>query len=76
MHDVTLPELGWVSPYGVYDLAANAGWVAVGIGHDRASFAVATIRRWWHRTGRARYPQARLLITADGGGSNGARLRL
>ena len=77
MHDFALPELGRVSPYGVYDLAQNAGWVAVGIDHDTAAFAVATIRRWWHSTGRARYPQARrLLITADGGGSNGARVRL
>jgi transposase len=77
VHDFVIPELGRVSPYGVYDLAANAGWVAVGIDHDTAAFAVATIRRWWHSTGRARYPRARrLLICADGGGSNGARLRL
>jgi hypothetical protein len=77
VHDFPLPELGRVSPYGVYDLAANAGWVSVGIDHDTAAFAVATIRRWWERTGGRRYPQARrLLITADGGGSNGSRLRL
>src|SRR5215472_2361562 len=77
VHDFPLPELGRVSPYGVYDLAANAGWVSVGIDHDTAAFAVATIRRWWERTGRRRYAQARrLLITADGGGSNGSRLRL
>ena len=77
VHDFVLPELGRVSPYGVYDLAANAGWVSVGIDHDTAAFAVASIRRWWERAGRPRYPQARrLLITADGGGSNGSRLRL
>jgi transposase len=77
VHDFPLPGLGRVSPYGVYDLAANAGWVSVGLDHDTAAFAVATIRRWWERTGQARYPQAqRLLITADGGGSNGSRLRL
>ncbi len=76
-HDFVIPELGRVSPYGVYDLAANAGWVGVGIDHDTAAFAVATIRRWWAGAGRARYPGARrLVITADGGGSNGARLRL
>jgi Rhodopirellula transposase DDE domain len=77
VHDFVIPELGRVSPYGVYDLAANAGWVSVGIDHDTAAFAVATIRRWWEGAGRARYPGARrLLITADGGGSNGARVRL
>jgi len=77
MHDFPVPGLGRVSPYGVYDLAANAGWVNVGSDHDTAAFAVASIRRWWERTGRQRYPQAhRLLITADGGGSNGSRLRL
>jgi len=77
MHDFPIPELGRVSPYGVYDLAANAGWVNVGIDHDTAAFAVESIRRWWDRAGRARYPQAgRLLLTADGGGSNGSRVRL
>ena len=77
MHDFPLDGLGRVSPYGVYDLAANAGWVSVGVDHDTAAFAVATIARWWERTGRPRYPHARrLLITADGGGSNGARTRL
>jgi len=77
MHDFAIPELGRVSPYGVYDLAANAGWVSVGIDRDTAAFAVATIRRWWRGAGRARYPAARrLLITADGGGSNGSRVRL
>jgi hypothetical protein len=77
VHDFVVPELGRVSPYGVYDLAANAGWVTVGIDHDTAAFAVASIRRWWERAGRQRYPHAhRLLITADGGGSNGSRTRL
>jgi len=77
VHDFVLPELGRASPYGVYDLAANAGWVGVGIDHDTAAFAVASIGRWWERTGRRRYCAARrLLITADGGGSNGSRLRL
>jgi len=77
VHDFVLPELGRVSPYGVYDLAANAGWVSVGIDHDTATFAVASIRRWWQEAGQARYPAApRLLITADGGGSNGSRVRL
>ena len=69
--------LGRAAPYGVYDLAANTGWVSVGVDHDTASFAVETIRRWWHAMGSERYPQAtRLMITADGGGSNGSRLRL
>jgi hypothetical protein len=77
VYDFKIPELGRVTPYGVYDLAANAGWVSVGIDHDTAAFAVATIRRWWEPSGRTRYPAAtRLLITADGGGSNGARTRL
>ena len=76
VHDFAIPELGRVSPYGVYDLAANAGWVTVGIDHDTATFAVASSRRWWQGAGRARYPTARrLLITADGGGSNGSRVR-
>jgi hypothetical protein len=77
VHDFVIPELGRVSPYGVYDLQHNTGWVSVGTDHDTAAFAVASIRRWWHSMGQAAYPQAqRLLITADGGGSNGARLRL
>ena len=77
VHDFKIPELGRATPYGVYDLAANAGWVGVGIDHDTATFAVATIRRWWAQAGRARYPAGtRLLITADGGGSNGSRTRL
>jgi hypothetical protein len=77
VHDFVIPELGRAAPYGVYDIADNAGWVSVGIDHDTASFAVNAIRRWWQAMGRARYPQAtRLLITADCGGSNGVRLRL
>ncbi len=77
VHDVPLPGLGRVSPYGVYDLAANEGWVNVGIDHDTAAFAVESIRRWWLRAGRGRYPHARrLLLTADGGGSTSSRTRL
>jgi hypothetical protein len=77
VHDFLIKELGRAVPYGVYDLAANAGWVNLGIDHDTATFAVHSIRRWWQEIGRARYPTAtRLLITADGGGSNGSRLRL
>jgi hypothetical protein len=77
VHDFLIKELGRAVPYGVYDLAANAGWVSVGMNHDTAAFAVQTIRRWWQEVGRRRYPGARrLLITADGGGSNGSRLRL
>src|SRR5919199_2909661 len=77
VHDFVLPELGRVTPYGVYDLAANAGWVSVGIDRDTAAFAVASIRSWWQEVGQARYGQVdRLLITADGGGSHGSRVRL
>jgi hypothetical protein len=77
VHDFIDPELGKVSPYGVYDLTANEGWVGVGIDHDTAEFAVQTIRRWWLEMGRPLYPKAkRLLITADCGGSNGYRVRL
>ena len=77
VHDFVRPGWGRVSPYGIYDVTANAGWVTVGIDHDTASFAVASIRHWWETRGRARYPTARrLLITADGGGSNGSRVRL
>ena len=69
--------VGKVSPYGVYDLARNEGWVSVGITHDTAEFAGESIRRWWLRMGQRAYPSAKeLLITADGGGSNGARVRL
>jgi hypothetical protein len=77
VHDFLIKELGRATPYGVYDLAANVGWVGVGMNNDTASFAVQTIRRWWQAVGRERYPFAtRLTITADGGGSNGSRLRL
>jgi len=77
VHDFLIKELGRATPYGVYDLASNAGWVSVGMSCDTAAFAVATIRRWWLETGRLRYPFAtRLVITADGGGSNGSRVRL
>jgi hypothetical protein len=77
VHDFVIPELGRAAPYGVYDIAANAGWVSVGIDHDTGAFAVNAIRSWWKLMGRERYPTARtLLITADGGGSNGSRVRL
>jgi len=77
VHDFLIKELGRAVPYGIYDLAANAGWVSVGMSHDTAAFAVQTIRRWWTEIGSTRYPEAtRLVITADGGGSNGSRLRL
>jgi Rhodopirellula transposase DDE domain len=77
VHDFLDPEFGKAIPYGVYDLAANTGWVSVGTDHDTSAFAVATIRTWWHRVGAPAYPHARrLLITADGGGSNGYRTRL
>ena len=77
VHDFLIPALGRATPYGVYDLARNTGWVSVGMDHDTAAFAVESIRRWWHSMGRPVYPKAsRLLITADAGGSNGPRLRL
>jgi transposase len=70
-------ELGKVCPYGVYDLTRNQGWVSVGTDHDTAQFAVGSLRRWWYHMGRKVYPQAaKLLITADGGGSNASRNRL
>ena len=70
-------EAGKAVPYGVYDVGANTGWVSVGTDADTAEFAVESIRRWWNITGRLLYPAAdKLLISADGGGSNGARLRL
>ena len=76
-HDFMDRDLGKVNPYGVYDQSANVGWVSVGTDHDTAEFAVESIRRWWLKMGAARYPQAHdLLITADGGGSNGYRVRL
>lgn len=77
VHDFEDKELGKGIPYGVYDITANNGWVSVGVDHDTAQFAVATLRQWWRRMGRCAYPEARrLLITADGGGSNGSRNRL
>ena len=76
-HDFIDPKLGKAIPYGVYDLRENAGWVSVGITHDTASFAVKTITHWWNQMGKKVYPKAKsLLITADSGGSNGARTRL
>ena len=77
MHDFKIPELGRASPYGVYDIGDNRDWVSVGMDHDTASFAVNAIRRWWRTMGKDRYPDSKiLLINADGGGSNGVRLRL
>ncbi|MEK9140093.1 MAG: ISAzo13 family transposase [Nitrospirota bacterium] len=76
IYDFLEPELGKAIPYGVYDLTSNQGWVSVGIDHDTARFAVEAIRRWWQKMGAKRYRRARrLLITADGGGSNGSRCR-
>lgn len=77
VHDFPNKELGKAIPYGVYDLACNEGWVSVGIDHDTAEFACASIQRWWKEMGAARFPRAtKLLITADGGGSNSSRNRL
>ena len=77
VHDFLDPEKGKAIPYGVYDLARNVGWVSVGVDHDTAAFAVATIRGWWREMGRKSYPGARsVLIVADSGGSNGSRVRL
>ena len=81
VHDFVIPATattgGKAIPYGIYDLHRNEGWVSVGIDHDTASFAVRSIQRWWQHMGRPAYRQAQsLLITADAGGSNGARLRL
>jgi hypothetical protein len=79
VHDFVIPGAagGKAIPYGVYDLHRDEGWVSVGIDHDTATFAVRSIRRWWRQMGRPVYPAATtLLITADAGGSNGARLRL
>src|SRR6202166_371363 len=77
VHDFLVKELGRAVPYGIYDLAANAGWVSVGMNHDTSAFAVQTIRRWWQDIGCKRYPDTkRLTITCDGGGSNGSRVRL
>jgi len=77
VHDFLDKELGRANPYGIYDVGSNTGWVSVGTDHDTASFAVETIRRWWNTMGKQRYPEAaQLMITADGGGSNGSRVRL
>jgi hypothetical protein len=77
VHDFIDPRLGRAVPYGVYDITNNVGWVSVGTDHDTASFAVRAIRRWWRTMGKKRHPAARrLLISADGGGSNGHRVRL
>ena len=76
-HDFPDPELGKAIPYGVYDIEHNEAWVSVGVNHDTAEFAVASIRQWWKQLGRKRYKKPnRLLITADSGGSNGSRNRL
>jgi len=77
VHDFPDKKLGKAIPYGVYDLANNEGWVSVGTNHDTAEFAAASIGRWWREMGRQRFPRAtRLMITADGGGSNSSRSRL
>lgn len=77
IHDFVDQELGKAIPYGVYDVTHNEGWVSVGIDHDTAQFAVQAIKRWWQTMGKHRYPHAsKLLITPDGGGSNGSRCRL
>jgi hypothetical protein len=77
VHDFVDPKLGRATPYGVYDIADDKGWVSVGIDHDTAAFAVNAIRSWWISMGRERYARAQILtITADGGGSNGSRVRL
>jgi transposase len=77
VHDFQDPAFGKAIPYGVFDVTNNQGWVSVGIDHDTARFATATIRRWWRQMGIRRFPAAKqLMITADGGGSNAARSRL
>ena len=77
VHDFIDKELGRANPYGVYDIGADEAWVSVGTDHDTSAFAVQTIRRWWFSMGKERYAQAKqLVITADGGGSNGHRVRL
>jgi transposase len=77
VYDFPISGLGRATPYGVYDVGANRGWVNVGIDHDTAAFAVESIRRWWNEVGQVQYRGAkRLLISADGGGSNGSRVRL
>jgi hypothetical protein len=77
VHDFPDPKLGKAIPYGIYDLASNQGWLSVGIDHDTGEFACASIYRWWSEMGSARFPRAsKLLITAEGGGSNSSRNRL
>jgi hypothetical protein len=77
VHDFPDPKMKKAIPYGVYDLTRNEGWVSVGLDHDTARFATASIKRWWRKMGRNRYPRAReLLITADCSGSNSSRTRL
>lgn len=77
VHDFKIPELGRVAPYGIYDMTHNMGWVNVGIDHDTSAFAVESIRRWWTSMGKELYPEAKqLMVTADGGGSNGYRIKL
>jgi hypothetical protein len=77
VHDFVDQHLGNAMPYGVYDMTQNCGWVSVGVDHDTAEFAVATVQQWWQRMGQQMYPQAQqVLMTADGGGSNGRRSRL
>lgn len=77
VHDFMDKRLGKAIPYGVYDMTQNCGWVSVGVDHDTAEFAMASVQQWWQRMGKQMYPQAQqVLITADGGGSNGRRSRL
>jgi len=77
VYDFIDKDLGKAIPYGVYDVGNNEGWVSVGISHDTASFAVATIRNWWYEMGEEKFSRSnRILITADGGGSNSSRSRL
>jgi transposase len=77
VHDFKIPELGRVAPYGIYDMTHNIGWVNVGIDHDTSAFAVESVRRWWYSMGKDLYPAAKqLMVTADGGGSNGYRIKL
>ncbi len=77
VYDFVDKEPGRVNPYGVYDIADNSAWVSVGTDHDTATFAVSTIRRWWFSMGRDLSPEAqKLVISADGGGNNGSRVRL
>ena len=77
VHDFKDEALGKAVPYGVYDVAADAGWVSVGVDHDTAEFVAETLRRWWRNLGATAYPESgRVLVTADAGGSNGARSRL